>query len=488
MVRFKKKLALLPVLAWLMCLIVSAAGTGKVYWSDIQGTKAVIYIQNDGEIASVSAQAGTAKCPSVSQTPMNTLPVPVETLILVDNSLSIPTASRQNIAEFLDDLVGARIPGERFTITCVSDKVNYLCQEVSDYATLKQAISSIQYQNQETYITDVLYEILSTLRDKKDGIFRRLVIVSDGVDNKEVGYTREELYQLMDETKYPIYAIGCRNNTPQNGQELENFFAIARRTAGAAYELQNSMNMVGAVTVSNQARRVEAELPPEVCDGTQKGVQVSIQTADGNTTNYTIQLTMPMVEKPAEQPAPVPQPVQETPPPVEEPVKKTNVLPIVIGVLAALAAVVAIVLVVLHKKKKERIVVLPAGQTQDAVTEVMEQTQLDSQTEGIFNNAVGMRTIVLADLYDNARRFELPLGNEPITIGRSHANKVCLDYEPTVSRSQCVITQQNGRVMLSNKSGTSMTVLDGQPLTTDLELRSGSVVKMGRLQMKVEIR
>lgn len=481
----KKKLVLLPLL---LCLLLStaAAEAGKVFWGTVEGTKAIVYVQDPGEIASLSAQVGTVESPTVNQTPLSAVANPVDTVILVDNSLSIPKARHTAIAEFLDDLIGARITGERFTIACLSDSINYLCQEETDYTKLKEAIGNIQYQNQETYITDVLYELLETLQSKKDGIFKRIIIISDGVDNKEVGYTREELYQLMDATKYPIYAVGCKNNTAQSGQELENFFAMARRTSGNAYELEdNSMNMVAAVTASNTAHRVELELPAAMCDGTQKGVRIVTKNAEGTELEYTVQLTMPFATTPAPEPEPTPEPPAPAPEPIPEPEPEPSpVVPIVIGVVAVLA-IVGIAAVVITKRKKAKAFVTPSTKSDD-VTEVCEPTVVDiDDADAIFQNPQP-RTLVLTDLYDNTRRFETPLKGL-ITVGKSNDCKICISYEPTVSRQQCEIAAQNGRVMITNKSNTNITVLDGQPVNSSTELRDGGIIKMGRVQMKVEI-
>ncbi len=487
MVRIVKKLAIFLILIQLLAVSAHADGTGKVFWSSVQEGNAVIYIEDPGEIVSLSAQAGSAECSNISQVPLGSLATPVDTVIMVDNSLSIPSSSRSNISSFLQDLVGARIAGERFTIIAVSDKATYLCQDETDYASLKNVINSIQYSNQETYITDVLYEVLEALMNKQDGVYKRIVIVSDGVDNKEIGYTREELYQKMETAHYPVYAIGCRNNTRQNGQELENFFAIARRTSGGAYELnQNSMDLVNAITMSNKVRCVTAELPAAAQDGTMKGVRVNVQIPDGNTIEYTTQLAMPFAEVKPQEPEPVPEPEPE-PEPAPEPEPERNMLPFIIGGVCVAIAVVllAVILTVRLRNKKNRFEHAPASDVPD-VTEVCEPTVLSSNTEMVFQNSATY-TLVLTDIYDSARRYEQPLSSA-VTIGRGNDCKIRLDYEPTVSRHQCTISIQNGRVMASNQSSANITMVDGKPLNSDMEVTSGSVLKMGRLQMKVEIR
>ncbi len=166
---FRKKAAVIVFAVVMLLTSVSAAGTGKVFWGTIENGKAIVYIQDPGEVSSITAQVGTTVCSSVTQAPISTLEHPVETVVMVDNSLSIPASSRQLIDSFLNDLIGARMAGERFTITCVSDKVSYLCQDETDYTKLKKAVSGITYNNQETYTTDVLYEMLKALKAKNDG-------------------------------------------------------------------------------------------------------------------------------------------------------------------------------------------------------------------------------------------------------------------------------------------------------------------------------
>ncbi len=84
--------------------------------------------------------------------------------------------------------------GEQFTIAVFSDEINYLVEKCSDYAQVKQAVDNITYNNQETYLTDVLYHLLSEIKEEDNtenkAPLRRIVIISDGVDNKSIGYKR----------------------------------------------------------------------------------------------------------------------------------------------------------------------------------------------------------------------------------------------------------------------------------------------------------
>lgn len=483
MFRVNKKTTVF-ILLFLFLSIANATGSGKIYWGATEGKNAVVYIQSPGEITSVTAQAGTEVCANVSQQPISALSDPVETVVMLDNSLSIPTASRSLITNFLNDLVGARIARERFTIACVSDKVNYLCTGETDYTKLKSAIGSIQYVNQETYITDVMYEMLVALRDRKDGIFKRVIVISDGVDNKEIGYTREELYNLMTEVKYPIYAIGCRNNTAQNSQELENFYSIARRTAGGAYQLeQNSLDMVNAVTASNQAYRIEAEIPNNMCDGTQKGVRFSVQTADGNTTDYALQLSMPfadVVESKEPAPAPIPESAL-----VEEKSTFQKALPFIIAGITVIG-IIAVIILLVKRKNKWKYCPTPSPQTDD-VTVVIDPTEdSDSMTESVFGDT-GPRTLTLTDTANSLHHFEVAINGE-IAVGRAKTCQICISFDNSVSRHQCSIYTRNGLVMISNKSQSNVTLLNGSAITEDRELLNGSTIKMGYLTMKAEIK
>ena len=489
-----RRMLCIGIAAWLLCI--QAAAAGSAVWGSIQGQTAILYLAGASAEDNLNCQVGSTPAEIASKTKVNTLDAPMETIILLDNSFSIPPAQRTIVTKVLEDLIANRLNGEKFTIATISDQVTYLCEGASDYSQLKNIIQNLQYQNQNTQLTDGLYKVLDKLSKADAGVLRRVLLVSDGVDNKQIGYTREELNQMIQKTGYPLYTIGCTDLYDTNNTEkLQNLFALSRLTYGNPYHveaIQDSMMVVNAMLAWNQALRIDVRLPDTACDGSKKVLQVS---KDGTPT-YTLELTMPIVQEMAksEAPAPAPAPAPE-PIPQPEPEESSNTtLIVIIAVLAVLLVVVIIVVVIFalrgKKKPKDTFERLPAEMTPEhpygGETEIMGETEQGEKTAMMWDETPS-GVLVLRDSSDPNRRFEIPIQGI-IAIGRDTKScRIALGNEPTVARHQCDIFEQNGRIMLRNISTSNITCVNSQKVMDDCELLTGSIIKMGRVIMNVEI-
>ena len=95
--------------------------------------------------------------------------------------------------------------------------------------------------------------------------------------------------------------------------------------------------------------------------------------------------------------------------------------------------------------------------------------------------------LILQDINDPARRFETMLQGR-ILIGRDASQcQIVLRTDSTVARMQCEIYLLDGQIMLHNLSTTNITILNDQPVNEDCPLVCGSVISMGRVQLRVEV-
>ena len=67
-----------------------------------------------------------------------------------------------------------------------------------------------------------------------------------GVDNKSIGYTKEELYAALEKMPYPIYTVGCTYK--ENNEQLKNMFALSRMTGGASWLLDDVSDYMARVS------------------------------------------------------------------------------------------------------------------------------------------------------------------------------------------------------------------------------------------------
>ncbi len=440
------------------------------------------------DLTDVSIQIGTATGEIAAAEAITDQDISMRTLVMLDNSLSIKQEDRDKIADFLQNLISDRDAGEEMAVTVFGEDITWLAEYTGDYGTLKQAADGIEYQDQETYLTDVLYELLTTeyLADEED-VYRRIIVVSDGVDNKSLGYTKEELYSLLKENPYPVYTIGCVNG--KNTEELDR----------KSTRLKADRDIV----------KLHIKPVPEAMDGSRKAVKISY-TNQGSTVNLSADIMMPQqTQIAAKEPAPEPEPeVVPEPAPKAEPEVEADeedkesakaVIVITIFCLVVVAAVIVIVLLVLRRKRKkvqfetiddnilqelER-----SFETADEKTELV-RTNIpddDGRTYMIWNGG-NTYHIILTDIHSMAKTFQVPL-ERSVTVGRKQGMcDVILDYEKSVSSKHCEISVKDGKFYIKDLQSANGTYVNGSKVLADTEIFSGNVIKLGRLELKFEVK
>lgn len=477
----------------------------KVLAAGVEGTDIILYVKNPGENPRAECQIGTGGCKSVTISPISESAVPIETIFLVDNSLSVQEKYRPIIAETLSQLAANRMNGEIFSVGVFSTEITWLLENSSDYSQVKAAVDSISYQNQDTYLTDVLYELLQAETELG---FRRIVIVSDGVDNKAIGYTKEELYSLIEENPCPIYTLGCTYN--DNNEELKNMFALSRMTQGESWlldDVTDAMTVVSGIGALNDTLKVTITPEESACDGTTKGIHLTLTEGD-QIIQYALEMQMPFAQtaKETEQAAvPDSEEIGETmafaqtdaaiEPVIRE--RERNYIPYIAGGITAIALLV-LCIVVFFKKRRKNDAFQAAPDTYLADRQFPQKERetvlVGRKNEGRGQNGEERKTylawgreICLTDVNAPERKFKAVLNKNTILVGYNKECQICLNYEESISGQHCSISEENGRVTIRNLSKTNPTLVNGQRLEGEQLLENGDVLTLGRLKMKVSI-
>ena len=208
------KLTVSVLMGWCLlffCIPMLVKAADEKVVSAITGEDAVyFYIQGISEIQPGSSiQIGNAVCTEeeVSIAKLSEMTPPMRTIILLDNSKSIPVSAYETIKEILLNITEGALEREEIKIGVISDQINYLCDYTSDKEALQQIIVNVEYNDQDTYLSDVLYEQILALNQENTGIFTRIIVVADGADDKAIGYTNEEVRQLIGHNPYPVYTL-----------------------------------------------------------------------------------------------------------------------------------------------------------------------------------------------------------------------------------------------------------------------------------------
>ena len=227
---------------------------------------------------------------------------PMRTLIMVDNSLSIPTASRTKIKESIKAIVQGHAENEQFRLAVFAEEIDYLSDSfTADYTALQNVADSIGFYDQDTYLTDVLYEVIDDLNDDHYQGYTRIIIVSDGVDQKPIGVTREELNKKMEDTPYPVYSLG--SSTGSNGNALENMFAISRATGCEYMILEDSTPEQAAEMTArdNSITVFRAVIPDDAKVGGRQNSKLTLP--GGNAMIFSVDVPFSIRQETASEPA-----------------------------------------------------------------------------------------------------------------------------------------------------------------------------------------
>lgn len=490
------------VLCLMVVIPVLAVSQGAA-WTTVQGQQVLVYLQGIGLDADFTCQIGSTLVTPTQVQQIQELETPVHTVILVDNSVSIPSSQRPLVQEILEAVVGNHLQGEQFSVATISETVTWLCEAQTDYLQVKPVLEGIIYNDQQTRLTDCLYEVITYLQQQYPGQFCRIILVADGVDNQQVGYTRQELDALIQQAGYPIYTIGCTNTSANGNQELQELFVLARLTSGQTFylaETQDVNAIAASIAVWNAGvQLVFDDLPTDLCDGSTRQMQV---VSDDITYTFPVVMPFGIPLAPTATPTMTTTPVLATVQPqfTLQPTQTTFSLPlwVVFVIIGSVVVIAVIVVIVLITRSRHQVAMeqcysgSSSVRTTETPTELLGvQGQGGPPTETPWNNGRGLTLrLCITDVNNPLHTFQTPLQEDvPLVLGRDPARcQVLIDYEPSVSRVQCEISLRDGDVWLHNLSQANITQVNGQRIEGDCCLQSGSTLKMGRLLMKVEYR
>lgn len=438
-----------------------------------------LYITGDAT-QKAKVQIGTEYSVGVTvQTIDDTLPI--ITWVLVDNSLSITKADREATKALVTSLAASRLPNEAITLCTVSDQLHILVEESRNYVELKTQIDSITYSDQETYLTDMINEVLNQEASRQGAAYVRCIVISDGIDNNPNGITREELIRRLSEEMMPIYTVGCTGGD----DALKAMYALSRLTGAESWSMaaaSDTLKIAEILGTTEVPQQIEIPLPDVLRDGTTKGICVTFENGE----SLEVQATMPFgtVEK-AEAPIEVPEEVPTEP--VAEPEQHNSLPVLLICGIVGLAGILALA-VFLFRKRAEKQRVKPVTETVNTFsgpTEFLGGENDDGGTQFL----VGERTYMLSltDTEHPERCFELPLCGE-VYLGRNTENQVVVDYDRSVSGTHCKIVAENGSVRVHDLHSKNGTFVNNTQVANPREIVSGSIIKLGRVSLKVELR
>ena len=443
---------------------VEAAGDFKVMKSATIGEHVKVYVKGVDAISNASYQIGNIPADSPKSYEISNDELPMRTLIMLDNSFSIPNSSREKIGKVINGIVASHGISEQFRIATFSDSITYLSDRYSDdYTAISNMISTITYENQDTMLTDVLYGVLNELNSENYLGYTRIIIITDGVNNKPVGgITLDRVKEELKNSSYPIYTIG--SNTGENDDLLDNLFSLSWLTNAEYRVLENSSleDIISMTSKDNEIVVYDAVIPIKAQTG---GVQSSKLTlVDGTEIVFDVSLPFSImeddpeaeiieeVEVPVETHAKVAKLVEQSPKPENS--SNEGVVAAILAIAVVLIVAVVFLLWYIRNKKTK------TDNSYEDLDLEYEKTECVAENEGEARDTVILTPqesvdgrnhyrFTITDSADIGRSFRCELTDE-IQIGRKPDNNIVISDDTAVHGHHCCVTVQNNTFYITD--------------------------------------
>lgn len=493
-------------------IMAMAAGDYKVLQINATQEQITAYIEGNSDIEEAACQVGMIPCETVEYTKFSDGTLTLHTIVLFDNSLSITEESKEKAQSILKAYFQNKNANEYVSLATFGEDIQFLAERTNDSEQLITALESIQHNDQDTYLTDVLYDLLDTLSQDE---YTRFVVMSDGVDNKSIGITKEELLTKLETNAHPIYTLG--HVYKSNDSQLENMFALSRVTGGNSFlmdEVEDITVIVDELVNVNDLVCIKANIPQDVKDGSSKSLLFTL-TGGAGVSEVKAEVEMPFSIK--EEPESVEVTTVEETEPVETTVEAVETIVETIEepatetvvenekedgdnttVIAAVVLIAAAVLLLIKNKKdkkdgtgeekkskknkKEKAVAVEVPMPEPIVESAPYIPDADAT---IMLERRYM--LVLRDAHDPAKIFKYPLDSQ-VTLGRNVDKvNIAIDYNKTVSGMHCEIFVRNSHFYVRDLNSANKTYVNGQIVQMETEIRSGCMIALGEVELSVEI-
>ncbi|BCN29979.1 hypothetical protein bsdtb5_12740 [Anaeromicropila herbilytica] len=501
---------------------VSASEQVNISQAETEDGQINIYINGvQDKIKKVNCLIASTPVSNITYTKINQYIGSVDTLLLIDDSESITKEERQRLSALILDYIDHKNSNESISIATYGTKLRYLCNYEKDRYEILKAFGKIQFKNQSSYLTDVIAKVTSDLQKRKETSLKRIIVFSDGFDNNENGITKEELYNKLENTSYPIYTIGCVHL--DNKKELKELFALARLTQGKSYRFDKKTKVSEVrKSIENVKDYIRISINPEneLQDGSIKTVELKVETLK-NTYELHKDIRMNMAEKDTSLDIDKKVKATDKKPSHEEGIylSKTMIIIIISVVVGLLILIIIGIIWWKHKKKEKKIlsdinnkvkkpdIIISGGKNVSnqeyssnigrsfmSAGDELDKTVVLHQ-EDIFDKTIMLSpdqclwSVKLKDIRNN-RIFVKELRNE-LVIGRvgnsSDQAKIIIDYESSVSKRHCRIYLKESNVYIVDMGSSNHTFLNGVMLNDEQLLKDGDVIGVGNLSLEVAL-
>lgn len=276
---------------------VEGASSAAVVSARTTDESVYVYISGvDGITSGTTVQIGNTLCEDIQVANVVSMGMSIKTIVLFDNSQSLSKIWGSRAKELVAGLIDNHAENEEFKIATFAENLNVLSDFSADYESLKTVVEEIEFLDQPSYLTDILYDFLRQGRDSGEANYTRLIIITDGADDNEIKYTQSELSDLIKGSGVVIHTVGVKNS--KNNERLETIFSYARLTGGT-YTLAEKKTEAEGIrnAIDEDYSLICLKLVPraDIMDGGRREAKFTLNTPEG-TVVLTASLQMPFAD------------------------------------------------------------------------------------------------------------------------------------------------------------------------------------------------
>lgn len=410
-----------------------------------------------------------------------------KTLILVDQSSSISRGNREIIQAVLRYLVEHADSDTQFGFATITSDYEILKEFDVDRYEILDAIGMLTYQEEQTYVTDALMNIVNEWT-QADLAMRDIILISDGLSNVADSYPVEELFMTLDKSSYPVYVLGCVQK--DSLAAMKELAAVARISGGEMFytdfedsEASVEQKVGDAILKAMKERRTSA-------------AEEETETAEDVTVTDTFE--EPLYEESIfEEEINLTEYAEEAPKELFEGTKEQLEIPVISERLFTVFPLLLLGLVLLligyrilkrkmnHSASVQGQPPAPSFPEEVSRTTLLDSAQADSATRVLQGTDAVTCEFVLEDLDRTWKLFQL-VNRDRILVGRKADCDVVLDYDDTVSSHHCELYAKGQQWYVKDLNSSNGTKRNGRTIQTESVVEPKDIITVGQVRLLID--
>lgn len=436
-----------------------------------------------------------------------------QTLVLIDNSLSVSKVNQEITKETLKYLFAHSPENRAYCFTPFSHTLEYVESYTDDYVGLKDMAERLTYENKETSLTDVVTMVMDKW-EQGDFACRDILIFTDGLEEKSINYQKEELFYLLEHNSYPVYIV-CLDQK-NNNEAVKNLSAICRVSGGKLFhtEFEGSDAEV-EIKLTNQIFDAMNNYSEKNWKIYEDEMEESKNGAKEEGEDLLKEEITEVIEE-NETESFLAQPYNEDDLLYELEKPEAELTPLTYAAFGGILFIIICgiflswCLFIKHKQKtkieeeeyRRRILEkveekksmaftsqneMEEGETvslirRDGNNYDMERTRLLSE-----HNQGGKSDISFEDVSDPSKYFKIR-NKQKIILGRNSGCDVVLDYDDSVSGRHCEISFEDGIYYITDLNSSNGTYINGEKIHSKTRISSNDMLGLGLLSVIVRLK